>query len=181
LSCLPGGESESDASNDTIIFELASEILNKMPPQFDTEYVEEQYPVIYENSMNTVLRQEIIRFNRLTEVIKNSLNSLKRAITGQIIMSSSLEEIFISMSIGRVPAVWEKKSYPTLKPLSSYINDLLERISFLQKWIDNDAPNVFWISGFFFTQSFLTGVLQNYARKHTIPIDLLDFEFEITR
>ena len=47
-----------------MVEDLAQDILSKLPNEFDLELVMKLYPVVYEESMNTVLRQELIRFNR---------------------------------------------------------------------------------------------------------------------
>ena len=121
--------------------------------------------------MNTVLTQELQRFNGLIKIVRSSLKDLKLAMVGKIAMNPSLEAASKSLFNGKVPELWMGKSYPSLKPLASYVADLKARLAFFQRWIDVGNPVVFWISGFFFTQSFLTGVLQNFARKYTIPID----------
>ena len=78
--------------------------------------------------MNTVLTQELDRFNKLTMTIKNSLNDLKKAIKGEVLLSSDLEAALNSLKDGTVPAMWIAKSYPSLKKLGGYIQDLQERL-----------------------------------------------------
>ncbi|CAI2733517.1 unnamed protein product [Schistosoma spindalis] len=180
LLTLPRQKDTAGKSPESIVQDLAADILSKLPPDFDLKEVINHYPVKYEESMNTVLRQELIRFNRLTSVIRATLIDLQKAIKGLVVMSADLEDVFNSILIGKLPSVWAAKSFPSLKPLGSYIQDLLYRLKFFADWLTYDTPPVYWISGFYFTQSFLTGILQNYARKYTIPIDTISFTFYIT-
>lgn len=55
--------------------------------------------------------------------------------------------------------MWASKGHLSLKPLGSWISDLIDRITFLNNWIEKGTPDVFWLSGFFFPQAFVTGTL----------------------
>ena len=79
-------------------------------------------------------------------------------------------------TINLVPKKWSDV-FLSLKPLSSWLIDLNQRIKFLSDWIKSGkTPNTFWFSGFSFPQAFMTAVLQNHARAYKTAIDLLSFD-----
>jgi len=53
--------------------ESARSILDKIPDIISLEEVASKYPVMYEESMNTVLAQEVTRYNKLLSTVKETL------------------------------------------------------------------------------------------------------------
>ncbi|XP_035886761.1 dynein heavy chain 1, axonemal isoform X2 [Phyllostomus discolor] len=175
----PKSSSVGGHSREEIVEGVAHNILLQVPEPVNLQVVMSKYPVLYEESMNTVLVQEVIRYNRLLQVITQMLQDLLKALKGLVVMSSQLELMAASLYNNAVPELWNAKAYPSLKPLSSWVMDLLQRLNFVQTWIKEGIPAVFWISGFFFPQAFLTGTLQNFARKSVISIDTISFDFKV--
>ena len=97
--------------------------------------------------MNTVLFQEIIRYNVLIATMKTTIKNLTLALQGKIVQSEEMEKMAASLFINQVPLIWSKV-FLSLKPLSSWTTDFLRRIDFFAKWVsDKKTPYLFWISG----------------------------------
>jgi dynein heavy chain len=168
-----GGATAS--KTDEFVIGLAEDMHHKCPANL--VYKEPEI----ETSLHVVLRQEILRYNRLLNIVRDSAKMLVDAVNGLVVMSDSLSEMYTSFINGKVPALWTNAAYPSLKPLVSWFADLVARVDFIKLWATKGEPPTFWIGGFFFPQSFMTGILQTYSRKHLVPVNTLSFKTETLR
>jgi len=167
-----------------VVEELAVDMLDKLPANLDPETALGSNALAKTasgqmNSLGTVVLHEVERFNKLLDKVRSSLKELGQAIVGTVVMSATLETVFYSLLNQRVPDLWAGVGYPSLKPLGSWLLDLIARVAFIENWLLKGTPKCFWLPGLFFPQGFMTGVLQTHARRHRIPIDTLSFSFKI--
>ena len=76
-----------------MIREIAEDLLKKVPKDFDVERASKLHPIKYEDSMNTVLQQELLRYNKLVQVVRTSLINVGKAIKGEVPLSLELETV----------------------------------------------------------------------------------------
>lgn len=177
IAMQPKTSSGKGKTREEIIGDQCKYLYTNAPKPFDLDMIQKKYPTMYTESMNTVLLQECVRYNALLKDMQVQLPLIQRALLGEVTMSESLENMATSIFDNMVPKYWAAIGFLSMKPLASWIEDLNERISFLNNWYEKGTPIVFWISGFFFPQAFLTSTMQNYARSKEIAIDRLSFQF----
>lgn len=80
LLCSSEGVSSEGASQDEMLRKLIESIISDFPDLFNIEEATLKYPVNYNESMNTVLTQELSRFNKLIAIIRSSLKDISLAL-----------------------------------------------------------------------------------------------------
>uniref|UniRef100_T1INB1 Dynein axonemal heavy chain 2 n=1 Tax=Strigamia maritima TaxID=126957 RepID=T1INB1_STRMM len=170
-----GGSGES---REDIVMQLAADILSKIPNQIDYDNTVRNFGN-ESTPYNTVLLQEIQRYNTLLSAITSSLHGLQRGIKGIVVMSADLEEILTSVFDNKVPRNWGM-AYLSMKPLGAWTRDLIQKMDQISTWAQTTKPPLLvWLSGFTFPSGYLTAVLQTSARNNNIAIDSLAWEFTV--
>lgn len=90
------------------------------------------------------------RFNKLLNVIRATLDNIKKAIKGEAVMSDDMDKMYTSMLNNKVPELWQVHAYPSLKPLSSWVENLKERVEFLKNWLLKGKQEAYWLPAFYF-------------------------------
>ena len=196
-----GGDDESMSPADKQVLKFASSLFERIPADLlpNNIHIPPRISVISNGKavkmpspLYAVLKQESERYNKLLSLVRIAFQDVGKAIKGLAIMSPQLEDVYQCILLNKIPRMITDVCYPTLKPLSSWIVDLIERVKFMADWIelnreegvdyrDDDfrwqikgyVPKTFWIGAFFFPHGLLTAELQHYSRIEGIPIDAL--------
>lgn len=99
-----GGE-----TRESVVYRLADDMLDKLPPDYVPFEVRERLQKMGAlQPMNIFLRQEIDRMQRVITTVRTTLQDLKLAIDGTIIMSENLRDALDCMYDARIPSLWLK-------------------------------------------------------------------------
>lgn len=89
--------------------------------------------------------------------------------------SDKIESVEEGLTMYEVPVVWRKISYPTRKPIMSWLKGLQKRMDFFERWgMDGVTPLLIELPAFFHPQSLLTRIRQLYSKKLATSYDLVE-------
>ena len=174
-----GGMGETREST---VLKMAEDMLSKLPDDYVPHEVKERINEMGAlSSMNIFLKQEIDRMQRVLTNVRMTLTDLTLAIEGTIIMSEKLREALDFIYDAKVPPSWSKISWDS-STIGFWFTDLLERNAQFRQWCFHGRPNVFWMTGFFNPQGFLTAMRQEVTRAHKgWALDQVVLNNEMTR
>jgi len=170
-------------SKEEVIAKMVVDFLDRLPEDFNLFDIKSRIgPAENLTPYLVVLIQECERMNGLLQTIRKSLTDLQLGLQGALNISDAMDQQMSSMFLDRIPAVWEKQAWRTLKTLPMWFADVLERINQFSKWEQSlKMPPSVWLSGTFNPMAFVTAVMQTTARAYQWPLDDVETFTEITK
>jgi dynein heavy chain len=152
-----GGSGET---RESVVYRIAQDMLDKLPADYVPHEVKGRFQRMGAmSSLNIFLRQEIDRMQKVIGSVRRTLADLKLAIDGTIIMNENLRDALDCIYDAKIPKLWEKISWES-STLGFWFTELIERNKQFSKWIFEEKPICFWMTGFFNAQGFLTAMRQ---------------------
>eukprot|EP00667_Euglena_gracilis_P000005 EG_transcript_5 len=146
---------------------LADDLLKKLPSAWNKDHVKEcMVKIGHRQPLNIFASQEVDRLQVVIVLVKRTLQDLKLAIAGTIVMSAELQEALDNLVDARVPPRWVNVSWPAPN-MGLWFAELVKRHEQLNDWVLHDRPAKYWLTGFFNPQGFLTSVRQEVCRAHS--------------
>ena len=171
------GGASGGLSREQIVMDKASELLEKMPP----DYQEDDYKAALKKlggmdvPLNIFLFQEIQRLQRVIEKVRTTLTVMQQAIRGEVVMTSELLGALDDIFDAKVPHTWlftpggDEFSW-LLPTLGLWFASIIARDAQNRAWLNTGRPHTYWMTGFFNPQGFLTAMKQEVTRMHKVRV-----------
>lgn len=79
------------------IANITTSIQGQTPEAYNIENARKAFPTDYNSCLNTVLTQELIRYNALLVMMKSHLINVQKALIGEVVMSEELDAVSSSL------------------------------------------------------------------------------------
>ena len=76
---------------DAVLSDMIADLVQQLPESFDLDLAADRFPISYLQPLNTVLVQEMGRYNKLVDIIRTNLGQLQKAVCGHVTMTAELE------------------------------------------------------------------------------------------
>jgi dynein heavy chain len=181
-----GGAGAGGRTREDVVLEVAAGLVGRVPPDFDMLALKHRVDRLGgpTEPMNVFLVHEVHSMQNVISRVRESLEDLQLAIQGTVVMNEQLVQVMNALFDARVPPAWEAISWPS-SSLGFWFSDVVARHAQYSAWLDSGRPDVFWMSGFFNPQAFVTSMLQETARapqnQGKWSIDALQIRTELLR
>jgi dynein heavy chain len=176
-----GGSGET---REEAVARIARDLLFRVPPSYSRAEVRRHIARLggLKDAYNVFLAQEVDRMDAVISMVRADLDNLRLAIAGTVVLSARLVEIMNALFDGRVPLEWGSVSWPA-DNLGLWFADLVQRADQYSSWLFSSRPSVFWLTGFFNAQGFITAMKQSTARAHngSYSIDTLELRCDVLK
>ena len=153
------------------IANVATDVQAKQPAPFDLRQLGKELEADGFKPVFVVLVQELERWEKLNTRMNKSLAALKKALVGEIAMSSELDELGSAIFNGQLPAMWRKLTPQTDKSLGSWMLYHTRRYEQYKAWVAEGEPKVIWLSGLSIPETYTAALVQTTCRRYGWPLD----------
>jgi len=162
------------------ISSIATDLESKIPPPFDLNKLRKDLEADGFSPVFVVLVQELERWEQLNVRVAKTLGALKRALSGEIAMSSELDELGNNLFNGQLPDLWRKLTPATDKMLGSWVVFHLRRHAQYAAWVESGEPKVMWLSGLQIPETYTAALVQTTCRRYGWPLDKSSLYTKVT-
>lgn len=158
--------------------------LTKLPNSLNTESAKRKILVITADKQTKFdptqysLFLEATRYNTLISTIRSDLKTIESALKGNTTLSPVIESMINLLYEDKVPYTW-LNFYLSTKKFSSYVNDLVVRVEFFNKWITNGFTTSYFIGYFTNPNGFITSIKQKYSLENKVLFNRITIDYKV--